>query len=374
MILKDIIPNVSHCIVQHNIIPTLCEKLANIEYMDVAEQSLSALRRIASDQPTPILRANGLAAILTFLDFFPASVQRDAALTVSLVCKNVPTDGMPLITDALPSLSNLLDHHDAVVVHSAIRCFIHLLESSPDTQTAEMLASYGLIDKAVVILNQRDTERVSHPSIKGCLQLLIICVRLSISLTRILLGQNIEMTLLQFLYPVSADQKDTKKSFQEIHVRDFPLSNSVSFYHTQSPELAQEAIRLIIECLPRVSNNGQKSCLPPISDTSSIEEYGEQGRRRLRFKKQTHSNSSQNVLAKDRVQFFQNNPTILHQFCSMLLAAMINVFKTTANYVIMGLSLVAIQQVDKSNTLDIIISSVYNNALLDFLKRIKQFR
>lgn len=101
----------------------------------------------------PILRAGGLGALLCFLDFFPTSIQRTALRAVANLCgtsssasqRRCPSAGpgapqllMMMITtaevegpllDAVPALTNLLNHADGKIVESATLALIRILQS-----------------------------------------------------------------------------------------------------------------------------------------------------------------------------------------------------------------------------------------------------
>lgn len=64
----------------------LVGKLLCIEYVDVAEQAVAALERLARLQPLALLPCGGMGALLCFLDFFPVAVQRTALRAVASVC------------------------------------------------------------------------------------------------------------------------------------------------------------------------------------------------------------------------------------------------------------------------------------------------
>jgi len=51
-------------------VPTFLAKLQSIHCIDVAEQSLSALEMLSKKHAKSILHAGGVAACLTYLDFF----------------------------------------------------------------------------------------------------------------------------------------------------------------------------------------------------------------------------------------------------------------------------------------------------------------
>lgn len=63
----------------------LIGKLLEIQYIDLAEEVVYTVDRIADDCPLAVLRSGGLAAILQFLDFFSNSVQRKCITAASKI-------------------------------------------------------------------------------------------------------------------------------------------------------------------------------------------------------------------------------------------------------------------------------------------------
>ena len=68
--LIDMIPAISVIAVANNAVDILCATLNNIQYVDVAEQSMKCLRLLAEDHPSAILKGDGVASVLKYIDFF----------------------------------------------------------------------------------------------------------------------------------------------------------------------------------------------------------------------------------------------------------------------------------------------------------------
>ena len=75
-------------------LPTLCKKLLAIEYIDVAEQSLSALEKLTRGYyGSKAAEAGALTAALSHLDFFGAGMQGIDANGVERV-RGVSSEGL----------------------------------------------------------------------------------------------------------------------------------------------------------------------------------------------------------------------------------------------------------------------------------------
>lgn len=155
----DILPPTTRIITAAGGLPVLCASLRNVEYIDVAEIAVSIVQCIAEDQPLHVLRAGGLQAILTFLDFFQMSVQRQACNAAALMLLPVSSaDSLEHhIKPVLPTLVTLLQHSDPHVVRSACECWRRLIDNtvsvhrrsrtSDCTETAEIAPISGFVSK-----------------------------------------------------------------------------------------------------------------------------------------------------------------------------------------------------------------------------------
>lgn len=64
----DAIPTSSAAVA--SCIPSLCAKLLSIEYIDLAEQCLTTISKLAAEQGPALLQAGALNAVLAYMDFF----------------------------------------------------------------------------------------------------------------------------------------------------------------------------------------------------------------------------------------------------------------------------------------------------------------
>ncbi|KAA8496494.1 E3 ubiquitin-protein ligase UPL3 [Porphyridium purpureum] len=138
--LLEVVPASDAFIVKSGALEPLCNSLLSIEYIDLAEQSLSVLNRLSADFPGPIIEHSGFAAALLFIDFFSIPVQRTAASLACNLCRNCPADAFESVSGIVPNLLGLLNSDDQRIQGSAISAFYRLGESfRADTEKLEVI-------------------------------------------------------------------------------------------------------------------------------------------------------------------------------------------------------------------------------------------
>ncbi|KAI6164689.1 hypothetical protein EDD17DRAFT_1775566 [Pisolithus thermaeus] len=130
--LMEALPGVAHTVVYHGAIPVLCSKLIEISYIDLAEQTLSTLEKISEEFPSSIVRENGLAALLSYLDFFSIAVQRTALQAAANCCRNISSDHYPMIRGVWSIIRDCLGYSDQRLVEFSCLCVIRNLENLLD--------------------------------------------------------------------------------------------------------------------------------------------------------------------------------------------------------------------------------------------------
>lgn len=167
--------------IAEGVIPSLCDKLLEIEYMDVAELALQILERIvcrtkhgasslsssssqaASSYRRAVIQENGFVALLQFVDFFPLEIQRTAARIVAQLCVQFPVSLVGQLQLGLPLITNLLHSFDSEIVQSACECLQRLSESPAFTSKSPLLAM-AASDEICDILISRLTAYSSEDS------------------------------------------------------------------------------------------------------------------------------------------------------------------------------------------------------------------
>ncbi|KAF7841213.1 E3 ubiquitin-protein ligase UPL3 [Senna tora] len=178
--LCDVLPSSCAAVVHYGAVSCFCARLLTIEYMDLAEQSLQALKKISQEHPTACLRAGALMAVLSYLDFFSTGVQRVALSTAANMCKKLPSDAADFVMEAVPLLTNLLQYHDSKVLEHASVCLTRIAEafaSSPDK--LDELCNHGLVTQAASLISTSNSgggqASLSTPTYTGLIRLLSTC-------------------------------------------------------------------------------------------------------------------------------------------------------------------------------------------------------
>ncbi|CAN1192510.1 E3 ubiquitin-protein ligase UPL3 [Linum perenne] len=175
--LCDVLPSSCAAVVHYGAVSCFVARLLTIEYMDLAEQSLQALKKISQEHPTACLRAGALMAVLSYLDFFSTGVQRVALSTAANMCKKLPSDAADFVMEAVPLLTNLLQYHDAKVLEHASVCLTRIAEafaSSPEK--LDELCNHGLVTQAASLISPSNSgggqASLSSPTYTGLIRLL----------------------------------------------------------------------------------------------------------------------------------------------------------------------------------------------------------
>lgn len=241
-------------------VPVLCQKLLDIQYIDVAEQALSTLSKVSIDFPGSIVREGGLTACLQFLDFFATGTQRTAVTTAANCCRNIPHDSFPVIRDVMPILLNVLSSHDQKVVEQGCLCVTRVIDSfkhSPDK--LEQLVDPPLLRAILGLLLPGTTNLIGANIHTEFLRVLAIVARASPRLSAELLKMNVVDTLYQILTGVSppSETADAASKIDSVVIMQ-------ALIH-RPREQVFETLNVICELLPR----------PKLAKESDFEVYDE---------------------------------------------------------------------------------------------------
>ncbi|KAL4908763.1 hypothetical protein BDW74DRAFT_173994 [Aspergillus multicolor] len=260
-------------------VPILCQKLLDIQFIDLAEQALSTLAKISVDFPASIVREGGLTACLTYLDFFPTSTQRTAVTTAANCCRNLPHDSFPVVRDVMPILLNVLSSNDPKVVEQGCLCVSRIVESyKHKPEKLDELISPDML-KAVLRLLLPGTTNLIGPHIHTqFLRVLAITSKASPRLSVELLKTDVVDTLYQILTGVSPPE-----NLEDQAVKMDSVLVMQALIH-RPKEQVTETLNVICELLPgvpeRPSSQGDVDPEPPTTSSSKRSSKGSAEKRR----------------------------------------------------------------------------------------------
>lgn len=202
--LADVFPPSCSSIIRHGAVPAFCTHLMTIEYIDLAEQSLQALEKLSHDHAVSLLRAGGLVAVLSYIDFFQTGVQRVAAATAANICRGLTPEHVDAVSTAAPILINLLQYQDGKIVDSACLALTRIAEAfSRSPAHMETLCGFGLINSIVDMVAVSETgsitSQLSSTTFYGLIKLLATCASSSHVVAEALLQAGVSSMLRNLL-------------------------------------------------------------------------------------------------------------------------------------------------------------------------------
>ncbi|GAB2291950.1 E3 ubiquitin-protein ligase upl3 [Dionaea muscipula] len=311
--LVDVLPSSCSAVVHYGAVSCFCARLLTIEYMDLAEQSLQALKKISQEHPTACLRAGALMAVLSYLDFFSTGVQRVAVSTAANMCKKLPSDAADFVMEAVPYLTNLLQYHDAKVLEHASVCLTRIVEafeSSPDK--LDELCNNGLVSQAASLISASSSggsqSSLSTSTYTGLIRLLATCAS----------GSTVGAKTL-FLVGISGILRDILAGSGQFG------SMSITPALNRPPEQIFEIVNLANELLPPLP---QGTISLPASSNFFVK--GSVLRKPPTSSKQEDtSGHAQDTSAREKL--LSDKPELLHQFGADLLPVMVQIYGSSVS-------------------------------------------
>ncbi|KAK4477229.1 hypothetical protein RD792_016443 [Penstemon davidsonii] len=313
--LVDVLPSSCAAVVHYGAVSCFVARLLTIEYMDLAEQSLQALKKISQEHPTACLRAGALMAVLSYLDFFSTGVQRVALSTAANMCKKLPSDAADFVMEAVPLLTNLLQYHDAKVLEQASICLTRIAEafaSSPEK--LDELCNHGLVTQAASLISSSNSgggqASLSTSTYTGLIRLLSTCAN----------GSPLGAKSL-LLLGISGILKDILSGSGLVS------SVSVSPALSRPPEQIFEIVNLANELLPQLPQG--TISLPASSSLfikGSVPKKGHANSSSI----QEDSNGNMQEISTHQ-KLLNDQPELLQQFGMDLLPVLIQIYGSSVN-------------------------------------------
>lgn len=258
--LMEALPGVAHSVVYHGAIPVLCSKLIEISYIDLAEQTLSTLEKISEEFPSSIVRENGLAALLNYLDFFSIAVQRTALQAAANCCRNISPDHFQMILGVWPIIRNCIGYSDQRLVEFACLCVIRVVDSYHRSATENL---ENLLDETAIrainllLMPAGGSPLIAANTFTLLLKALATAARASPKIALNLLHADIVDTLYQILTGVlpSASGGGGEQGGQGLAGDVTHMTVMENLAH-RSKEQVEEALSLVSELMPPLPRDG----------------------------------------------------------------------------------------------------------------------
>ncbi|KAF2580954.1 hypothetical protein F2Q68_00005894 [Brassica cretica] len=309
--LCDVLPSSCAAVVHYGAVSCFVARLLTIEYMDLAEQSLQALKKISQEHPTACLRAGALMAVLSYLDFFSTGVQRVAVSTAANMCKKLPSDASDYVMEAVPVLTNLLQYHDAKVLEYASICLTRIAEafaSSPDK--LDELCNHGLVTQAATLISASNSgggqASLGVSTYTGLIRLLSTCASGSPLGCRTLLLLGISSILKDIL---SGSGVSANASISPALSRPADqIFEIVNLANELLPPLPEGSISLPTSANALVKGSGQKNSSPS-----------------------TSGKQEDSPKVSPREKLLSDQPELLQQFGLDLLPVLVQIYGSSVN-------------------------------------------
>ena len=312
--LMEALPAATANVVYGGAVPVLCSKLLEIDFIDLAEQSLSTLEKISVEFPTQIVREGGLTACLTFLDFFATSTQRTAVTTAANCCRNIPDDSFATVRDVMPILENILNNSDQKVVEQGCICVSRIVQSFRHQENKlEELVSPGLLKAILALLLPGTTNLIGSHIHTMFLQVIAYTAKASPRLSAELLKMNVVDTLYQILTGVSppSGTDDVATKIDSVVIMQ-------ALIHRPKDQVF-ETLNVICELLPDVTNDG-------LSYLEDLFDAGYPGRDHPPLSSEGKKSSNEK-----RVELFEECKTEVKRFAVILLPTLTDAYSSTVN-------------------------------------------
>jgi E3 ubiquitin-protein ligase TRIP12 len=351
--MMEALPSSTANVVYGGSVPVLCQKLLEIDYIDLAEQAISTLEKISVEFPAAIVREGGLTAILTYLDFFPTGTQRTAVTAAANCCRNIPDDSFPVVRDVMPILLGVLNSSDQKVLEQGCLCVSRIVQSFRyHDSKLEELVSEDLLRAILRLLLPGTTNLISSNIHTQFLSVLANVARASPRRSVELLKMNVVDTLYQILTGVSppSGTDDIVAKIDKVIIMQ-------ALIHRPRDQIF-ETLNVICEILPNVQSEGLLF-LDQLFDAGFV----------------GHEYLSMNTLAKKssndkRLKQFKACKDELKRFTIILLPTLTDAYSSTVNLSVRQKVLTAQLKMLSNVDVDILEEALRNVSYSSFLAAI----
>lgn len=255
--MMEALPGSAHSVVYAGGVPVLCSKLLEIQYIDLAEQTLSTLEKVSEEMPSAIVREGGLNALLQYLDFFSTHVQRTAVTAAANSCRTVALDNFAKVAEVMPILKSTLSNPDKRVVEQGCLAVVRIVESfRHHADKLESLLSAELVQTLIMLLDP-DSSNVASDIYSQVLKMLVTAARASATAATLLIESRVTDRLYQLLTGVNSPSDNEAESSGVVLRSSDKDDRLVLKTLVQRPrEQVQETLALVCELLPPLPKDG----------------------------------------------------------------------------------------------------------------------
>lgn len=261
-----------HEALNNGAVEALCQKLLEINYIDLTEQALQTLEMISRDpiSHVQIVNCDGLKACLQYLDFFTVHAQRKSLIIVANSCIggiNVRNFAKIQDGDVFQLISNVVkNHEDNIVVENGWLAISRIIMS---VKLERELLEEGLFggeneefinEMVKVILRSSSKEgedkssndgsnRVTFGTSLNLIRSLIVLVSVGIKISTPLLRNRVGKTISECLIQAGRKKKENSKDGED------DTSSQISSLMNTPKELFSQFFTLIGYLLPIPPNS-----------------------------------------------------------------------------------------------------------------------
>lgn len=315
--LMEALPSSVTNVVYAGVVPVLCEKLRDIQFIDLAEQALSTLEKISVEYPAAIVKEGGLAACLEYLDFFAMSTQRTAVTTAANCCRNLPHDYFDVVKDAMRILRDVLKNSDQKVVEQASICVSRIVDTWKQTPSKlEALVSDDLLSSILRLLLPGSTNLIGPNIHTQFLKVLASTAKASPRLSVELMKMNVVETLYQVLTGVSPPNgtDDVASKLDSVLIMQ-------ALIHRPRDQII-EALNVVCELLPKLPPGAGDPTKGGFADMALLETV------------EASSSSRKKTSDEKRIQLLGGCKDQVRRFALILFPTLTDAFSSTVNLIV----------------------------------------
>ncbi|EPX73088.1 ubiquitin-protein ligase E3 [Schizosaccharomyces octosporus yFS286] len=242
------------------IVRILCERMFDMQYIDIAEQALGIFEKLSVDFGNCILQHRGMLAALQYFDFFYTNVQRTAISLSANCCKHIDEFNVEFAEEIIPLLSNTLQSSDPVVVMKGFECLESIIESlnfSPNI--IKSLINEDLISIVTKALNASTMQKKATDLQVQLFHIIASLCKSSSSFILPVLNQGLPEIMYELLCGIPPPETSHHSSMVAMQ----------SLYHCPN-NLITALLRTIISFIPKAPFAGQEDLISRIHRMDSI--------------------------------------------------------------------------------------------------------